>query len=116
MFIYNPVTATGTIVMSPPTKIPNSCRITVDRELPEADPKLLEHIARDAMQWITIGGVARDLRYYGDVGIVLLSWDDPRYIGFKDGHQKITIDENYMIVCKLNDGYSMFTFEGEVHR
>ncbi|XP_036146540.1 uncharacterized protein LOC105828169 isoform X2 [Monomorium pharaonis] len=86
------------------------------RELPPPDSKLLAEIARDTMKSINIDNIPREIRYYGQIGVVFMNWDDPREIGFQDGIRRILIDEKDTITCAFNDQYKEFMYEGEVHR
>ncbi|XP_076394034.1 pcf11 cleavage and polyadenylation factor subunit isoform X4 [Megachile rotundata] len=86
------------------------------RELPPPDPKLLDEIARDTMKSINIDSIPREIRYYGQTGVVFMNWDDPREIGFQDGIRRILIDDKDTITCAFNDQYKEFIYEGEVHR
>ncbi|EZA52087.1 Pre-mRNA cleavage complex 2 protein Pcf11 [Ooceraea biroi] len=87
-----------------------------NRELPPPDSKLLAEIARDTMKSINIDNVPREIRYYGQTGVVFMNWDDPREIGFQDGIRRILIDDKDTITCAFNDQYKEFMYEGEVHR
>ncbi|KAL0115350.1 hypothetical protein PUN28_010706 [Cardiocondyla obscurior] len=86
------------------------------RELPPPDSKLLTEVARDTMKSINIDNIPREIRYYGQTGVVFMNWDDPREIGFQDGTRRILIDEKDTITCAFNDQYKEFMYEGEVHR
>ncbi|XP_070159553.1 pre-mRNA cleavage complex 2 protein Pcf11 isoform X3 [Polyergus mexicanus] len=86
------------------------------RELPPPDPKLLTEIARDTMKSINIDNIPREIRYYGQTGVVFMNWDDPREIGFQDGIRRILIDDKDTITCAFNDQYKEFMYEGEIHR
>ncbi|XP_014218936.1 uncharacterized protein LOC106647177 isoform X2 [Copidosoma floridanum] len=85
-------------------------------ELPSADPALLEEIAKDTMKSINIDNIPREIRYYGNIGIVFMNWDDPRDIGFQGGSRRIFINGKDSIVCNFNEDYKEFTYEGEIHR
>lgn len=87
-----------------------------NRELPPPDPKILEEVSKDTMKSIKIDGQPREIRYYGETGVVFLSWDDPREIGFEDGVRRILIDDKDTVTCSFNGGYKEFMYEGEVHR
>ncbi|KMQ93559.1 pre-mrna cleavage complex 2 protein pcf11 [Lasius niger] len=86
------------------------------RELSPPDPKLLAEIARDTMKSINIDNIPREIRYYGQTGVVFMNWDDPREIGFQDGIRRILIDDKDTITCAFNDQYKEFMYEGEIHR
>ncbi|PNF20268.1 hypothetical protein B7P43_G14856 [Cryptotermes secundus] len=85
-------------------------------ELPPADPMILKLIAQDRMRTINIGGVPREIRFYGDTAVVMLAWDDPREIGFQGGARTVTFDERESILCSLNDTYREFIIDGSMHR
>lgn len=87
-----------------------------NRELSPPDPKLLTEIARDTMKSINIDNIPREIRYYGQTGVVFMNWDDPREIGFQDGIRRILIDDKDTITCAFNDQYKEFMYEGEIHR
>ncbi|XP_063987411.1 uncharacterized protein Pcf11 isoform X2 [Diachasmimorpha longicaudata] len=87
-----------------------------NRELPCPDPKLLEEIASDTMKSINIDNMPREIRYYGSVGVVFMSWDDPREIGFQDGIRRILIDDKDTILCGFNEPYKEFLYENNVHK
>ncbi|KAK2584744.1 hypothetical protein KPH14_007075 [Odynerus spinipes] len=89
---------------------------THSRELPPPDPQLLDEIARDTMKSINIDNIPREIRYYGQTGVVFMNWDDPREIGFQDGVRRILIDDKDTITCAFNDQYKEFIYDGEVHR
>lgn len=85
-------------------------------ELPCPDPKLLEEITSDTMKSINIDNMPREIRYYGQVGVVFMSWDDPREIGFQDGMRRILIDDKDTIMCAFNEPYKEFLYENDVHK
>jgi len=87
-----------------------------NRELSPPDPKLLAEITRDTMKSINIDNIPREIRYYGQTGVVFMNWDDPREIGFQDGIRRILIDDKDTITCAFNDQYKEFMYEGEIHR
>ncbi|XP_011308584.1 uncharacterized protein [Fopius arisanus] len=86
------------------------------RELPSPDPKLLEEISSDSMKSINIDNMPREIRYYGSIGVVFMSWDDPREIGFQDGTRRILIDDKDTITCAFNEPYKEFLYENDVHK
>ncbi|KAI5703105.1 hypothetical protein M8J75_007733 [Diaphorina citri] len=84
--------------------------------LAPADPDILASIMRDPMKAINIDNIPRPIRFYGHTGIVFLSWDDPREIGFMKGVRKITIDGTETVLCQLNAPYKEFMIDGAKHR
>ncbi|KAK0166875.1 hypothetical protein PV327_004349 [Microctonus hyperodae] len=94
----------------------NKEQLTQGRELPLADLKLLSDISNDTMKSINIDGIPREIRYYGQTGVVFMSWDEPREIGFQDGLRRILIDDKDTIICGFNDPYKEFIYDGEIHK
>ena len=85
-------------------------------ELPPADPMILDLIAQDTMKTINIDGVPREIRFYGDIAVAMIAWDDPREIKFQGGSRRVTFDDRDTIVCTYNDTYREFLLDGSSHR
>nr|CAD7456296.1 unnamed protein product [Timema tahoe] len=101
----------------PPPRITYPPMLVRDRELPPADAKLLEHILQDSMRTINIDGVPREIRFYGDTAIVMMTWDDPREISFQGNvKRRVTFDDRDSILCAFNEGYRDFVLDGITHR
>ncbi|CAG2059146.1 unnamed protein product, partial [Timema podura] len=101
----------------PPPRITYPPMLVRDRELPPADAKLLEHILQDSMRTINIDGVPREIRFYGDTAIVMMTWDDPREISFQGNvKRRVTFDDRDSILCAINEGYRDFVLDGITHR
>ncbi|KAJ8667667.1 hypothetical protein QAD02_009330 [Eretmocerus hayati] len=88
----------------------------VTDQVSEADPELLEEISKDMMKTITIDGLPKEVRYYGDQAVIFMHWDDPRDVYFQSGARRVFIDGKEALVCSFNDDYREFTHNGEVHR
>lgn len=84
-------------------------------QLPNADKILVDEIEKDTMKSINIDGLPREIRYYGTIGVVFMSWNDPRDIGFQDGSRKVLIDGKHSILVNFNDDYKEFFYAGESH-
>lgn len=95
--------------------ITNSERTSDCVDIPPADPQVLELIAKDPMKSISIDGTARDIRFYGETAVVMLSWDDPKEISFEDGVRRVAIGD-MNITCALNESYGIFMINGKPHR
>lgn len=85
-------------------------------DIPMADPTTIEQASMDPTKSITIDGYPREIRYYGDTGVVFWKWDDPREIGFQNGARRALINEKDTMMLIFNGPYQEFTFEGQVHR
>lgn len=84
-------------------------------QLPSADKNLIEEIESDTMKSINIDGMPREIRYYGTIGVVFMSWNDPRDISFQDGSRRVLIDGKHSIQVRFNDDYKEFFYGGENH-
>ncbi|XP_014243508.1 uncharacterized protein LOC106663303 isoform X2 [Cimex lectularius] len=80
--------------------------------LPRADPHVLEIIAKDTMKNIIYEGVPREVRFYGDTAIIMLSWDDPREITFQPGSKTLVIDDREVFTLQFNAPYKEFIVDG----
>ncbi|KAF7987800.1 hypothetical protein HCN44_003663 [Aphidius gifuensis] len=108
---------TAGIVNNNNSNLHNDIMINNDlRNVPSPDQTILNEIGKDTMKSINIDGVPREIRYYGQTGVVFMSWDDPREIGFQDGMRAILIDDKDTILCCFNEPYKEFIFDNEVHR
>lgn len=86
----------------PRTLIVNSCN-SVD------SPKA------DKVREIMIDGVLKEIRFYDNVAIVFMDWDQPREITFKFGQRSIRIDNSEAIVLQFNDDYKPIVIDGQTH-
>lgn len=63
---------------------------------------------------ITIDGIPRDIRFYGEIAIAFMGDTsfEPREIGFQAGERRILVDNKDAIRLAFNDIYSPFTIDG----
>ncbi|KAG5886429.1 hypothetical protein JTB14_035721 [Gonioctena quinquepunctata] len=74
-------------------------------------------VNEDEIKSITIDGIPRDIRFYGEMGITFISWDDPRELTFQDdGVRRITFSDNESYVFVLNHPYKEVLVNGNSHR
>lgn len=85
-------------------------------ELPLADPLVLDYIEQDTMRTINIDGRPREIRFYDETAIVIMSWDDPREISFQNGTRLITFDDKESFTLSFNDAYREVSIGGKLHR
>lgn len=61
----------------------------------------------DIMRTINIDGIPREIRFYEDVAIAFMNWDEPKEIGFQSGQRRIIIDDNDTIILGFNEPYKL---------
>lgn len=87
----------------PPLVIPKPCNS-------------IDNPQEDVVRSITIDGLTKEIRFYGNVAIIFMDWDQPREIGFQPGTRTITIDNKESIVLNFNEDYKEVKIDGESHR
>ncbi|KAL1114844.1 hypothetical protein AAG570_007668 [Ranatra chinensis] len=92
--------------------LPKSHFPVIQRDVPPADPLVLEMIKNDTMHTINIDGVPREVRFYGEVAIIMLSWDDPREITFQPGSRRIWIGDREPYILNFNSLYRDILLNG----
>uniref|UniRef100_A0A1B6C345 CID domain-containing protein n=3 Tax=Clastoptera arizonana TaxID=38151 RepID=A0A1B6C345_9HEMI len=85
-------------------------------ELPPADPKVLEMIANDPTQNISIDNRETAIRFYGDIAVGMMAWDDPREISFQSGQRRIIIDDRDSMLLSFNAPPIEMIIDGQPHR
>lgn len=81
-------------------------------------PVMLAAPPRDAKlsNSITIDGVSRDIRYYGETAIAFMGPAEPRELGFNAGERVIRVDQKDAIRLVFNDAYAPFTIDGRTYQ
>ncbi|XP_074026105.1 pcf11 cleavage and polyadenylation factor subunit isoform X2 [Leptinotarsa decemlineata] len=74
-------------------------------------------VNEDEIKTIVIDGVPKDIRFYGELGITFISWDDPRELTFQDdGVRQITFNDKECYVFALNHPYKEVLINGSLHK
>lgn len=76
----------------------------------------IDNPQEDVVRSITIDGRTKEIRFYENVAIVFMDWDQPREIGFQPGTRTITIDNKENIVLNFNEDYKEVQIDGESHK
>ncbi|XP_014281579.1 pre-mRNA cleavage complex 2 protein Pcf11 [Halyomorpha halys] len=80
-----------------------------DMSLPSADPNVLEMIKSDPMTYVNVGGMSKEIRFYGENAIIMLDWDDPRDLMFQPGSRRVFIDGVDILTLQFNSQYREIT-------
>ncbi|XP_045529689.1 pre-mRNA cleavage complex 2 protein Pcf11 isoform X1 [Pieris brassicae] len=83
-------------------------------EVPPTDFKVIEYIDQDPVKTIQIDGIPREIRFYDDVAVIMLDWDDPREIKFLPGSRRVTFDNKDSVVLSFNEGYKQVEIDDQV--
>lgn len=65
---------------------------------------------------IKIDNVNREIRYYDDVAIVFMDWDQPKEIGFQPGTRRISCDDQWSMNLSFNAPNVTWMIEGRAHQ
>lgn len=84
--------------------------------IPPSDPVILDMIAHDATQTLTIDGVSREIRFYGPTAITFVTWDDPREISFQGSPKNVIFDDLFSVLCHFNAPDREFLLDCQPHR
>ncbi|XP_074026100.1 uncharacterized protein isoform X2 [Leptinotarsa decemlineata] len=109
----------------PPQQLPHPIDFPLTRveELPvssDIEPK--DHLPSgavndDEIKTIVIDGVPKDIRFYGELGITFISWDDPRELTFQDDVvRQITFNNKESYTFSLNHSYKEVLVNGRLHK
>ncbi|XP_055614328.1 pre-mRNA cleavage complex 2 protein Pcf11-like isoform X2 [Uranotaenia lowii] len=78
---------------------------------PAQVPKLNESV-----RTINIDGIQREIRFYDDIAVIFMSWDEPKEIGFQKGSRMVVVDDRDSFELCFNDCYKAITIEGRVYQ
>lgn len=70
-------------------------------------------ILKEDVRTISIDQVPREIRFYDDIAIAFMNWDEPKEIGFQMGKRRVTVDDKDTIVLGFNEPYKNFTIENK---
>lgn len=103
---FNPIIPTNMLWQQPP---PNMMVPNVAPAIP-----ILPQGIGTGCRTITIDGIPRDIRFYGEIAIAFMgeSSVEPREIGFQAGERRIIVDNKDAIRLAFNDEYTPFTIDG----
>lgn len=70
----------------------------------------------EPMLTLKIDGIAREIRFYNDVALVFMDWDQPKEIGFQPGERRVSCDGKFSIVLQFNQPSSTWIIDGVPHK
>lgn len=70
----------------------------------------------DSVRTINIDGIQREIRFYDDIAVIFMSWDEPKEIGFQKGSRMVVVDDRDSFELSFNDCYKAITIESKVYQ
>uniref|UniRef100_A0A224X4V7 Pre-mRNA cleavage complex 2 protein Pcf11 n=1 Tax=Panstrongylus lignarius TaxID=156445 RepID=A0A224X4V7_9HEMI len=86
------------------------------QDVPPADPHVLELIEKDTMRPIKIDGIVREVRFYGETAVIMLTWDEPREVLFQPGSRRLIIDDSEHFLLHFNSPYRDCLIDGHIFK
>ncbi|XP_044747755.1 uncharacterized protein LOC123308987 isoform X2 [Coccinella septempunctata] len=88
-----------------------------DRRSPDGpNDIIIESASQEDIKTITIDGLPRDIRYYDEVAIIFMNWDDPREISFQDGTRRVIFNDTDMYMMNFNEPYRELRIGESLHQ
>lgn len=82
--------------------------------LPTLDIPINKNIVNsDVVRQINIDQVSREIRFYDDIAIAFMNWDEPKEIGFQSGQRRVIVDDKDSIVLGFNEPSKNFLIDGK---
>lgn len=86
------------------------------RELPPADPLVLDFINNDITRTINIDNKPTEIRFYEDVAVAMMNGDEPIEISFNSGQRRIIFGDKETYMLSFNDVGREVLIGGKIHR
>ncbi|KAL3266670.1 hypothetical protein HHI36_010832 [Cryptolaemus montrouzieri] len=88
-----------------------------ERRSPEGPTDIvLESASQEDIKTITIDGLPRDIRYYDELAIIFMNWDEPREISFQDGTRRVNFNDTDMYMMNFNEPYREYRIGESLHQ
>lgn len=70
----------------------------------------------DIMRTINIDGIAREIRFYDEISLIFMNWEEPKEIYFQMGTRKLTVDDTFSIELNFNDVYKSLLIDNKTYQ
>lgn len=67
----------------------------------------------DLVRTINIDQIPREIRFYDDIAIAFMNWDEPKEIGFQSGKRRVIVDDKDTIILGFNEPNKTFVIDGK---
>ncbi|XP_058825556.1 uncharacterized protein LOC131685686 [Topomyia yanbarensis] len=70
----------------------------------------------ESVRTINIDGIQREIRFYDDIAVIFMSWDEPKEIGFQKGSRMVIVDDRDSFELSFNECHKSITIDGKVYQ
>lgn len=83
---------------------------------PQVVPQYAPIVNSDVMRTINIDQISREIRFYDDIAIAFMNWDEPKEIGFQSGQRRVVVDDKDSIILGFNEPCKSFIIDGKEYQ
>lgn len=83
---------------------------------PQVVPQHAPIVNSDVVRTINIDQISREIRFYDDIAIAFMNWDEPKEIGFQSGQRRVIVDDKDSIVLGFNEPGKPFIIDGKEYQ
>ncbi|XP_050071761.1 uncharacterized protein LOC126559634 [Anopheles maculipalpis] len=70
----------------------------------------------DSVRTINIDGIQREIRFYEEIAVIFINWDEPKEIGFQKGARMVVVDDRETFELGFNEPYKSVSIENKVYQ
>ncbi|XP_061504313.1 uncharacterized protein LOC1281907 [Anopheles gambiae] len=70
----------------------------------------------DSVRTINIDGIQREIRFYEEIAVIFMNWDEPKEIGFQKGARMVVVDDRETFELGFNEPYKSVSIENKVYQ
>uniref|UniRef100_A0A182SS17 Uncharacterized protein n=1 Tax=Anopheles maculatus TaxID=74869 RepID=A0A182SS17_9DIPT len=70
----------------------------------------------DCVRTINIDGIQREIRFYEEIAVIFINWDEPKEIGFQKGARMVVVDDRETFELGFNEPYKSVSIENKVYQ
>uniref|UniRef100_A0A182M518 PCFS4-like zinc finger domain-containing protein n=1 Tax=Anopheles culicifacies TaxID=139723 RepID=A0A182M518_9DIPT len=70
----------------------------------------------DSVRTINIDGIQREIRFYDEIAVIFINWDEPKEIGFQKGARIVVVDDRETFELGFNEPYKSVSIENKVYQ
>uniref|UniRef100_A0A182VVW6 Pre-mRNA cleavage complex 2 protein Pcf11 n=1 Tax=Anopheles minimus TaxID=112268 RepID=A0A182VVW6_9DIPT len=70
----------------------------------------------DSVRTINIDSIQREIRFYDEIAVIFINWDEPKEIGFQKGARMVVVDDRETFELGFNEPYKSVSIENKVYQ